>query len=90
MVNLALRYSNQKRWKEGEELFVQVMVMSRKVLGEEHPTSLKTMDNLASTYQNQRRWRDAEELGLQVLNMGKWVVGREQSCNSPTASGCFT
>jgi hypothetical protein len=35
-----------------EELEVQVMQTSLKVLGEEHPSTLTSMGNLASTYWN--------------------------------------
>ena len=37
MANLASTYRNQGRWKEAEELFVQVMETSSRVLGVEHP-----------------------------------------------------
>ena len=55
MINLALTYKNQGRWKEAEELFVQVMETSLRVLGQEHPDTLNSMANLASTYRNQGR-----------------------------------
>jgi hypothetical protein len=51
MANLALTYSNQRRWKEAEELGVQVMEMSSRVLGE-HTSTLTSMANLALTYNN--------------------------------------
>jgi hypothetical protein len=38
MGNLALTYSNQGRWKEAEELEVQVIETRKRVLGDEHPT----------------------------------------------------
>jgi hypothetical protein len=50
MGNLALTYWNQGWWKKAEELNVQVMQTSVRVLGEEHPS---TLINLASTYLNQ-------------------------------------
>ncbi|OCK89827.1 uncharacterized protein K441DRAFT_582627 [Cenococcum geophilum 1.58] len=63
MHNLASTYKNQGRWKEAEELGLQVMETRKKVLGAEHPSTLMTMHNLASTYKNQGRWKEAEELG---------------------------
>ncbi|KAF2182111.1 hypothetical protein K469DRAFT_587897 [Zopfia rhizophila CBS 207.26] len=62
MYNLALTYWRQGRWKEAEELFVQVVETQKKVLGAEHPDTLVTMHNLASTYRSQERWKEAEEL----------------------------
>src|SRR5256885_4299742 len=47
--NLASTYRNQGRWKEAEELFVQVMETRKRVLGAEHPDMLISMNNLAST-----------------------------------------
>jgi hypothetical protein len=40
------------RWREAAELFVQVMETRKRVLGEEHPDTLISMNNLASTYRN--------------------------------------
>jgi len=56
MANLASTYRNQGRWKEAEELGVQVMETSKRVLGEEHPDTLTSMGNLALTYWEQGRW----------------------------------
>jgi len=53
--------NSQGRWKEAEELQVQVMKTSRKVLGEEHPDTQISIANLASTYRNQGRWKEAKE-----------------------------
>ena len=74
MANLASTYRNQGRWKEAEELYVQVMETRKRVLGGEHPDTLTSMAYLASTYWNQGRWKEAEELqvesdvGLQNLH----------------------
>ena len=48
--NLASTYRNQGRWKEAEELEVQVMETRKRVLGEKHPDTLTSMGNLASTF----------------------------------------
>jgi hypothetical protein len=61
MGNLASTYRNQERWKEAEELEVQVMQTSLRVLGEEHPDTLTSMGNLALTYTNQGQWKEAGE-----------------------------
>ncbi|OCK72871.1 hypothetical protein K432DRAFT_38395 [Lepidopterella palustris CBS 459.81] len=50
MANLASTYIDQGRWKEAEELDVQVMETRKRVLGEGHPDTLTSMANLASTY----------------------------------------
>ena len=53
--DLASTYRDQGRWKEAEELDVQVTETEKRVLGQEHPSSLTSMANLASTYRNQGR-----------------------------------
>jgi Ankyrin repeats (3 copies)/Tetratricopeptide repeat/Ankyrin repeats (many copies) len=59
MANLASTYRNQGRWMEAENLDIQVMETSLRVLGEEHPSTLTSMANLASTFWNQGRDRRA-------------------------------
>ena len=53
MANLASTFRNQGRWKEAEQLEVQVMDTRKRVLGEEHTDTLTSMANLASTFRNQ-------------------------------------
>ena len=65
------------RWKEAEELYMQVMETRKRVLGEEHPDTLTSMANLASTYRNQGRWKEAEVLESQVMETRKRVLGEE-------------
>ena len=48
--SLASTYRDRGRWKEAEELFVQVMETLKRVLGQEHPSTLTSMANLASTF----------------------------------------
>jgi Tetratricopeptide repeat len=77
MANLASTYRNQGRWKEAEELEVQLMKTSKRVLGAEHPNTLTSMANLASTYRKQDRWKEAEELKVQMIEMRKRVLGEK-------------
>ncbi|KAI9789841.1 MAG: hypothetical protein M1816_005758 [Peltula sp. TS41687] len=70
-------YYEDGRWKEAEELFVQVMETSSRVLGQEHPSTLTSMANLASTFWNQGRWKEAEELEVQVMETSSRVLGQE-------------
>jgi hypothetical protein len=73
----ALTLCSDGRWEEAEELEVQVMETSLRVLGEEHPDTLLSIANLASTYWNQGRWKEAEELEVQVMETRKRVLGEE-------------
>jgi hypothetical protein len=62
MAILALTHWNQGRWKAAEVLYVQVMEMSKKKLGADHPSTLTSMNNLAFTWKGMAR--DAEALKL--------------------------
>ena len=46
---------DEGRWHEAEQLQVQVMDMSKKLLGAEHPDTLRTMGDLAITYDGTRQ-----------------------------------
>jgi hypothetical protein len=48
MANLGSTYSRQGKWNEAEPLEVQVLDMCKKLLGAEHPDTLRSMANLAS------------------------------------------
>ncbi|KAL5371346.1 hypothetical protein DPSP01_014329 [Paraphaeosphaeria sporulosa] len=73
----AMALYSDGRYEEAEELEVQVLETRKRVLGEEHPSTLTSMGNLASTYRNQGRWKEAEELEVQVLETFKRVLREE-------------
>ncbi|KAF1834875.1 HET-domain-containing protein, partial [Decorospora gaudefroyi] len=57
---------SEGQYEEAEDLFVEVMQTSKRVLTDEHPSTLGSMANLASTYMHEGRWKEAEELQVQV------------------------
>ncbi len=71
--NLALALGNQGRWKEAEELNVQVMEARKKLLGLEHLSTLSSMDNFAPTFWNQGQWKEPEELNIEVMETRKRI-----------------
>jgi hypothetical protein len=77
MANLAATYMNQGRWKEAEELGVQVMETRKTALGEEHPDTLTSMNNLAFTLRGQDRTDEAILLLETFLALATQVFGRE-------------
>ncbi|KAL2859137.1 purine and uridine phosphorylase [Aspergillus lucknowensis] len=83
MADLASTYRHQGRWKEAEELEVQVMETRKQVLGPEHPDTLLTINQLASTYWNQGRWKEAEELQVQVIETRKQVIETRKQVLGP-------
>ena len=65
MNNLASTLWSQGRWKEAEELEVQVMETRKNMLGTEHPATLISMKilpsrgkNMAEIYRILGRWRN--------------------------------
>jgi Tetratricopeptide repeat len=75
MANLASTYQNQGRWKEAEDLEVQVMETRKRVLGQEHPGTLTSMNNLAFTLKSQGRDEKAVALMVQCVNLRKMKLG---------------
>ena len=49
--------------------------MRKKLLGAEHPDTIRSMGGLASTYQMQGKLNEAEQLEIQVLDMRKKLLG---------------
>jgi hypothetical protein len=53
------------RYKEAEELQMQVIERRKRVLSDEHRDTLNSIAYLAATFRKQRRWNKAEELEVQ-------------------------
>jgi tetratricopeptide (TPR) repeat protein len=71
-------YSNDKgNYEMAEKMNRRAVDGYDKVLGAEHPSTLKSISNLALTFWNQGRWKEAEELEVQVMETRKRVLGAE-------------
>ncbi|KAJ7714752.1 P-loop containing nucleoside triphosphate hydrolase protein [Mycena metata] len=70
-------YYEGGRGKEAERLTVSLLKMQKRLLGEEHPSTLTAMGNLASTYCALGSWKEAEELGVIVMERRKQLFGPE-------------
>jgi len=70
-----LRDKNQGRWKEAEELEVQVMETRKRVLGAEHPDMLTSVNNLAFTLKSQSRNEEAISLMRKCFQLQKQILG---------------
>ena len=77
MHNLAATFGYQGRWKEAEELQVQVVELHNRALGAEHPDTLISMHNLAWTFDSQGRYKESEKLNKQILEASTRVLGAE-------------
>jgi len=80
-INLAEKYGlcliSDGRWREAEELFVQVTKTREIVLGKEHPDTLKSMNNLAILLNNQSKCDATESLFRETLQLAEKVLGKE-------------
>ena len=77
MNNLAFAWDRQGRYDEAEQLYVKVLEVSRRVLGEEHPDTVGSMYNLACLYKDQGRYEQAEPLYVELLDIRRRVLGEE-------------
>lgn len=68
---------------------MQVMEMSKRMLGHEHPDTLTSMANFASSFWNQERWKEAEGLQVQVMETRKRVL-RQEHPDTLTSMATFT
>jgi tetratricopeptide repeat protein len=67
----------------------QVLDLSRRVLGAEHPDTLTSMNNLASTLQAQGDLAGARGLHEQALDIRRRVLGGEHPNTSVSAFNLF-
>lgn len=65
------------KYDEAEEMHRQTLELSEKVLGQEHPSTLDSMNNLALVLDNQGKYNEAEEIHRQTLELSKKVLGQE-------------
>jgi tetratricopeptide (TPR) repeat protein len=65
------------RYKEAEDLFVEVMETSKRVLTDEHPDTLNSMHNLAFTLQSQSRHEEALALIERCFQLREQVLGEQ-------------
>ena len=71
-------YLNQRgQYSEAEPLYVEALSMSKRLLGDEHPSVASSLNNLAALYDNQGRYSDAEPLYEEALSMRKRLLGDE-------------
>ncbi|KAJ5888591.1 hypothetical protein N7495_008632 [Penicillium taxi] len=68
---LATVYWLGGRWREVEQLDMQVMETRKTKLSEIHPDTLMSMASLAATYMKQGRLGDAEQLQMQVIETSR-------------------
>jgi tetratricopeptide (TPR) repeat protein len=77
MLKLGQCLFSDGRWNEAEMPFMQVMEERKRVLGQEHPSTLTSMNNLAEVLGSQGKYEEAERMQRQVLQLKEKVLGQE-------------
>ncbi|KIJ99879.1 hypothetical protein K443DRAFT_8078 [Laccaria amethystina LaAM-08-1] len=77
MANLASTYWNLGKYAEAEKLGIQVLDARNRILGVEHPDTIRAMGNLALIYYDLRNYTEAEKLEIQVLDARNRILGVE-------------
>ena len=75
--NLAGIYKSQGKYEQAESLYLQALILRRKLLGEEHLHVANSLNNLAGLYYSQGRYEEAESLYLQALELARKLLGEE-------------
>jgi hypothetical protein len=57
--NLGIVYYRQGRYSEAEAVFTKVLAQKQRVLGEQHPETLTSMNNLGVVYRAQGKYSQA-------------------------------
>ncbi|KAF2815300.1 uncharacterized protein BDZ99DRAFT_485673 [Mytilinidion resinicola] len=74
---IAMCYYSDGRFDEAETFFREVMEYRKKVLGAEHPDTLKSIAKLALTHHAQSRFQESKALGLKAMEAQRRVLGEE-------------
>ncbi len=69
--------NNCARYREAEPLYEQALKIKRKMLGEEHPDTARSLNNLALLYVRQGKHGEAEPLYEQALKIKRKMLGEE-------------
>ncbi|KJZ70283.1 hypothetical protein HIM_10327 [Hirsutella minnesotensis 3608] len=65
------------RWREKEPVDESAYEYRKKVLGERHPNTIRSMASLATTYHAQGRYDEAEKTSVEVLALRRDVLGEK-------------
>ena len=77
--NLGCALKHAGKFAEAADVLAGVLASAKRVLGKEHPNTLKTTTYLATTYQAQGKLAEAEELQDWVLEASRRVNGEEHT-----------
>ncbi|NEP09222.1 MAG: tetratricopeptide repeat protein [Symploca sp. SIO2C1] len=75
--NLAIIYSDKRRYSEAEILYLEALAIWRRLLGDNHINIVQTLNNLAYIYEKQGRYKESETLYVEALDIRESLLGSE-------------
>ncbi|KAJ7439007.1 kinase-like domain-containing protein [Mycena galericulata] len=77
MSELASAHHQAGRFKEVEQLRLEIFEKQKQVRGDNDPDTLHAMHNLVVAYSELGKWKEAEELDVEVIKKRKPVLGAD-------------
>jgi tetratricopeptide (TPR) repeat protein len=74
---LANALSGQRRYREAEAFFLDVIDKRRRLYGEGHPATLVALGNLSGLYHAQDRYEDSARLDAEILEARRRTLGED-------------
>lgn len=72
---LAYLYSLQEQYREAESMYLRSLELSKRLLGDRHPSIANSLNNLALLYESQGEYDKAEPLYIQALELDRQLLG---------------
>ncbi|KAL8389250.1 hypothetical protein RB599_011041 [Gaeumannomyces hyphopodioides] len=72
---VAIYLYDRGRWRDNEPVAQKVYELQKKILGDKHPDTLRSMANLATTYHGQEKYNEAEKVEAEVLALQRDTLG---------------
>jgi DnaJ-domain-containing protein 1 len=79
MCRLASISQEQGHYKDAEDMFTEIIQAQKKLHGENHRKTLRSMSQLASILEKQERMTDSKELWERVATKSERVLGEQNS-----------
>jgi tetratricopeptide (TPR) repeat protein len=89
MKNLGSLYKSQGRYADAEKLYRRSLEGYEKMLGADHPLTLRKVERLALLYQKQERYDAAEELLMYALTNTKKQLGADNPWTEDLARSLY-
>jgi hypothetical protein len=79
MSNLGRLLASEGHAQEAEKLFAQIVDVRKRVLGLEHPDTVKAMADLSAVLGMEHKYAESEKLGREALELGRRVLGEKDT-----------